>query len=116
HGFIEHRGFEGDNIIRAKNSGIGQNRHAGKTKAVTNRGHMRSKGQMHRLACLKGRKGLACADGTGFLEGMEIGLIDFQAARRGYLETAPALVALLEMQMNITWRMLIFDQSMVRAG
>ena len=91
---IEHGLFHGNDVIGAEDAHIRQDRHAGKAEAVTKRGYLRGQVEMNGFAGLEGGHGLADGNGTGFHEGMEVGLVDLQASRRGHLQAAPALVAL----------------------
>jgi hypothetical protein len=54
-------------------------------------------------------KGYAGRYGTSFLEGVEVGGVDLQAARRSHQETSPALVALFHMQMHLAGLFFIFN-------
>ena len=108
--------FQGDDVVRAKDAGVGQDGHAGKAKAVANRRHVRRQGQVRGLLRRKRRERDRGADGAGFLEGMEVDRVNLEAAGRGHLEAAPALVAVFEVHVNVTGVMAVLDQGAERAG
>ena len=60
----------------------------------------------------EGGQGDGGADGAGFLEGMEIDRVDLQAAGRRHLQAAPALVALLEVQVQLAGMVLVLHQGL----
>ena len=58
----------------------------------------------------------AVRDGAGFLEGVKVDGIDLQASGRCHLQTAPALVALLQVQVHFLRVDLVFDDRLMRAA
>jgi len=55
-------------------------------------------------------------NGAGFHEGVEVGLVNLEAPRRGHFQAATALVALFHMQVHGTGNLLVFHNSLEGAG
>jgi len=77
---------------------------------------MRRQRQVHRLARFKAVHHNLGADRHGFLEGPEVLRADYQTARRGHLQAAPALIARFKVQVQLAGVLPVFHQRLEGAG